>query len=172
MIKELLITILPTLIIVVFLMAAALILKRATANSIIKSFILGIVAVIPALITIKLLTILFNQTISVTIPVIVFRIISALNEECFKYIFISKFSVKSRSSVHALFLACGFALSETLYLSAGDIQMAYLRSITTLPLHIVTALLLAEFYKKGNKLLFAASVVIHISFNILIQLIH
>lgn len=172
MIKELLTTILPTLIIVVFLMAAALLLRRAAVNSIIKSFILGIVAVIPALITIKLLAIVFSQTVPVILPVAAFRVISALNEECYKYLFISKFAEKSRASVHGLFLGCGFALSETLYLSLGNPQLAYLRSMTTLPLHIITAILLAESYKKSSKLLFAASVLIHIGFNFLIQFIH
>lgn len=171
MIKELLITILPTLTVTVFLMAVTLLLKKSSINSMIKSFILGIAAVIPALIFIKALSILFYQLLPFTIPLTVFRLISALNEESFKYIFISKFSNKYRSSIHALFVACGFALSETLYLSIGLPQMAYLRSYTTLPLHIVTSILLAESYKKGSKLLFAASVLIHFGFNYFMQVI-
>lgn len=167
MIKEIIYTILPTLLVLLFLFATLKIAKRVELNTTIKAFLLGMMIVLPAIVTLRLLGIILTITLPVALPIILYRILSALNEETFKYFAINKFLNKDRSFFYALFIGGGFALCETVYLSIGYRDMALNRTFTTLPLHIITSLLQS---KAGNrKRYFFLALLLHLSYNLFLS---
>ncbi|MGL1891534.1 MAG: hypothetical protein OCD02_07905 [Spirochaetaceae bacterium] len=131
------------------------------------SLSIGMILTIPSLFTIKLIGIIFIMAIPEPVPVLVYQIISALTEEGYKFIGIDKLLKIKHRAVYALFIGGGFALTETLYLSIGNPNLAVIRTVITLPLHLVTAVLLSK--AVINKRYFLLATLIHISFNIIIR---
>ncbi|OQY36550.1 MAG: hypothetical protein B6229_09840, partial [Spirochaetaceae bacterium 4572_7] len=80
--------------------------------------------------------------------------------------------IRVRRTIHttvtSIFIGAGFALSETLYLALGNRQYAVHRSYTTLPLHIITAVILSFSIKYKKKGLTVLAVVVHLTYNILL----
>lgn len=169
MFKEIFYTLLPSLTILAFILFTALVFKKVKIVRGLKSIIWGMVAVIPALITIYILNTILDMTVSVEIPFIILISISALNEEVYKYIFIKKSYDKIYSLIYGLLIAGGFSLGETLYIAFGNIELSYYRSLLTLPLHMVTSIFLSLYYKKRELPLLIVALIIHISFNILLR---
>lgn len=168
MIKEIIITLLPSLLVLGFILLSTMLLKKAKLARGLKSIGFGIVAVIPALITIHLLTAILNISLPSSLPAILIICLSALNEEAYKYVFIKKSYDKEFNIVYGLLIAGGFALGETLYFAFGDLETSYYRSILTLPLHMLTSIFLSLYYKKRRLLFLTIALIIHILFNILL----
>lgn len=169
MIIELLLTILPTLLILLIFSAFAIIITDISKSLVFKALLTGIITVVPALITMKLLGIIITITVPIVIPLIIFQILSALNEEFFKYLSIKKFNNKYSRTIPAVFIGGGFALCETLYLTMGNTDLALIRTYTSLPLHIITSLILSRSIKQ--KKYFLLAVLLHLSYNLLISTI-
>ena len=165
MIKEILFTIFPTLIIIILLAMLIKIVTTYGVRNILKSFGIGLIIIIPALFTMKIVGIMLTITLSITPPLIMFRILSALNEELYKY-----WAIKVRGNINStitgLFVGAGFALSETLYLTLGEDLNALHRSYTTLPLHIITAIILSLSIKYKRKSITILAVLVHLIYNL------
>lgn len=158
-------TILPTLLVVIFLLITVRLITGVKSWYVLKAIGLGILIVIPALLTMELLGILVTIIQPVTVPLLFFRILSALNEEFFKFITISK-PQKEHPIIFAIFLGAGFSLCETLYLSLGDSSLAFYRTVTSLPLHIITSVILSKAIIQ--KRYFLLAVLMHLSFNLIL----
>ncbi len=167
MIKELLLTLLPSIIILFFVYCCSIFIKGVEKKVVLKSFLLGMLIILPALLTMEIVGILLTITIPYVIPVIIFQVLSALNEEGFKFLIISKLIKKPNRTYYSVFVGGGFALTETVYLAIGSPETAIIRAMTTLPLHILTSVLLSKGIYKRRYLLLA--LLIHISFNLLIH---
>lgn len=168
MIKELFVTLLPSLLLLSFILLTAFIFKKVEIIRGLKSIVWGMVAVIPALLTIYIINTLIDLTISFEFPLFILISISALNEEAYKYIFIKQSYTKKYSIIYGLLIAGGFSLGETIYLAFGNLELSYYRSLLTLPLHMVTSIFLSLYYKKRELPFLTVALIIHITFNILL----
>lgn len=164
MISEILFTIFPTLIVAVLLSVVAKIVTDIKVGNMVKALALGILLVIPAIFTMKAVGVVLTITVPLVLPVLFYTLISALNEELYKYWAI-RFRAGKHGYITAILVGAGFSLSETLYLSLGNPQLALYRSYTALPLHIITSLLLAK--SRYQKRYFLLALLLHISFNLI-----
>lgn len=169
MIKEILITILPSMFIIFGIVLFGLIIRSIKLHDGIKSVLLGLCAVIPALITIHFLKVLIELSVSANLSISVILLLSALNEEIYKYLFISISYKDDVKYIKGLLVAGGFALGETLFLCFGDPETAFYRGFITLPLHMITSIFLTMYYKKKRPLFLTAALIIHILFNLIIR---
>lgn len=167
MAKSIIMTILPSLWIILFILLSGVIVKKIDFLKGVRSIVIGLVAVIPALLSILLINYILGSLFT-GLPLLLLLSISALNEEFFKYLFISFSYKKEYNLLIGIMVAGGFALGETLYLTYGNLEMSYYRSILTMPLHMITSIFLSFFYKKRGSLFFIAALLIHITFNLLI----
>lgn len=164
MIFELFITILPSLIILLMIYLVINFITDINNIVIVKSLCVGIITILPAILTMKLLGILITISIPFKMPFIFFKVLSTLNEETFKYLSVKKFKDVKHPITSSIFIGGGFALCETLFLYIGNNQVALLRAYTTLPIHIISSILL---YKSINKKrYFIYAILIHLIYNL------
>lgn len=166
MILLILSNILPTFLILLIIFVIAKIVTNVKNRMVYVSFLAGIITVIPALCFIKVLGIFITIIIPIALPLIFFQFLSSLSEEFFKYLSIKFFTNEKHKTLLSIFVGGGFALCETLYLTIGTSNMGLIRTYTTLPLHIITSILLSK--SINNKRFFLLSLLIHISYNLLI----
>lgn len=169
MIKEIFITLLPSIVLLTAILLFGLIIGSIKVWEGFKSIFLGFCAVVPALITIHLLNLYIGFLIRSDLSIPLILLISALNEEVYKYIFISISYKKGVRYVKGFLIAGGFALGETLYLTLGEYEAAFYRGVITMPLHMVTTLFLTLYYKKKRPLFLVGALLIHTLFNLIIR---
>lgn len=167
MITELLRTILPTLLILSIIFVIAKVITGVKIDIVFKALIAGIITVLPAILFMKLLGIVITITVPITTTLLFFQILSSLNEEFFKYMSIKLFCNKKYRTLLSIFVGGGFALCEIVYLTIGNLGSALTRTYTTLPLHIITAILLSK--SIIHKRYFLLALLLHISYNFFIR---
>ncbi|QEN04024.1 hypothetical protein EW093_04675 [Thiospirochaeta perfilievii] len=164
MILEIVKTLLPSILVLILLYSVIQITIGVDRVLVYKALILGILAVLPALIFMKILGLIIIITIPINLPFLFFKLLSAINEEGFKYIAIKQFKDIPNRPVISLFVGGGFSLCETLYLTIENYNYSLIRSFTALPLHIITALLLSK--SLSRKRYFVLSLFIHLFYNL------
>lgn len=169
MIKDIFITILPSLLIILCLAGVVVVIKAGELKIIILAILLGLLAIIPAILIMRGVMLLTTITLPVAIPIIIIRLLSAINEEYFKLLAIKYYSKSSNKIVYAIFVGAGFALGETLFIALGNPELSIIRSVTALPLHVVTALILAIYTKEKKDILFIAAIIVHVGYNLTIR---
>lgn len=164
MIQTIFVAIAPSLIILTAIFLIVKIIFNIDTGLVTKSFILGVISIIPAIIFMNLFGIILTTLSMVSFPYILYKLISAANEEFFKYLTINKIIAAKDRYISAIFVGGGFSLCETLYLFFSAPEVAFQRSYTALPLHIITSLILAKGYTQ-KRFIFLA-VLLHLSYNL------
>ncbi len=168
MLKDVLITVLPTFLALLFIFALIKLFINLEFGLVFRALVIGIIAVVPAIFSMKLITVLIAIVIPGTLPGLFYLGLSGLNEELFK-LFALKIFGKNKSALYSIFIGGGFALCETLYVAFGVRELAVIRTLTTLPLHIVTSFILFQCIAKERKRFFILSLTIHLLFNLVIR---
>lgn len=168
MFYELIRTLLPTSLIILLIFYLTTIISDIKKISILKMTILGISTVIPAIVTMRLLGVAITLMIPGSLPILFYQMLSTLNEETWKYVSVKQFSNKKHRLISAIFIGGGFALCETLFLSIGYRETAILRAYTTLPLHIITTVMLSKSVDK--KLFFLYALILHLLYNLILSI--
>lgn len=166
MINAIFVTISPSLLIVLLLFGIVFISQGGGLKPIIQSFLLGLFIIVPAIFTLRIIMVFFTITLPWEIPITIIWILSATNEEFFKLLVIKHMVNRYQKIIYSIFIGGGFAIGETLFLALGNPEQAIIRSYTTLPLHIVTSVILGLSIKKGRQLLFILAVSLHTIYNI------
>lgn len=169
MITAALVSMLPTLIVLTLLIIIIKVLRDVSIMDNLRALLFGMLIVIPATYTMQLLGMILTMLIPGTIPLLVFSLLSVINEELFKYLAILKTCKREHLYSSSIFIGGGFALFETLFYQLGSAETAVLRAFTALPLHMVTALLLAFSIKKGRRVLTLLPCIIHFLYNLIIH---
>ncbi|MBN2617893.1 MAG: hypothetical protein JXR64_06215 [Spirochaetales bacterium] len=167
MIYEIFYTIFPSIIVLSLIVVVALFFGNVDKSILLKSFFAGIILVLPALLLIKALNIIISITLNSILPLAVISILSISIEELLKYLTIKK--IKGDLILIPILVGGGFAISETLYYSIGYRELALYRSFTSLPIHIITSIILYVGIKKDNRIYILLSILIHFTYNYFIH---
>lgn len=166
MIVAALTSMLPTTILLIVILIVLITVTEIQVTYLLRALLIGMLVVIPAIYTMRILGVVMKLLIPVEIPLLLFTLLSVINEEFIKYLTIRLTAKKEQLYSYAIFIGGGFSLLETVTYSLGDPHVAILRTYTALPLHIVTSLLLAYSIKQEKKLILLAPLIIHIGYNV------
>ena len=132
--------------------------EKEPKKMLLKAFIFGVLAIIPALILEVILTALGPQDTGVISTLYISFIVAGLTEELIKYVFLRNFILKSPEFnemydgiVYGVFLSLGFATTENiLYVLQGGVSVAVLRLLTAVPAHALFGTVMGYYLGKAR----------------------